>query len=65
MGKLFAKPPSEYFELEDQYLNLAIDIACASAHWEDENYHHSQATATAQDEAGSIDAVLEEYKNQR
>jgi hypothetical protein len=64
MGKLFGKAPSDYFEFDNSYLSLAVDLACSAAHWEDENYRNTEAQKTAQGEASSIDGVLEEYKRE-
>ncbi len=64
MGKLFGKAPSDYFDLDDNYFNLAIDYACAIAHWQDENMRYKQSQDTAQQEAVDIGRVLEEYKEE-
>ena len=64
VAKLFGKPPSEYFNLDNQYINIAIDVGCATAFWEDENYRHKKAKETAQSEAGEIGRVLEEAREE-
>lgn len=58
MGKLFGKPPSDYFNTDNQYVNVAINMACACAHWEDENHNYKKSQETAKEEAGSIADVL-------
>lgn len=69
MGKLFGYPPHKYFDTDNQYINLAIDIACATAHWEDENYRLKESKETAQEEASmigaSLDRIREELEGQR
>lgn len=63
MGKLYGYPPHKYFEIVDnQYLNAGIDLACASGYWEDENYQYKKSQETAQNEAGAIDTVLDEFR---
>lgn len=64
MGKLFGWPPHKYFDLDNDYVNLAIDMACASAHWEDENYHYKQAQEKAKEEADQIGGTLESFREQ-
>lgn len=58
MGKLFGNKPSYYFDIEEKHVELAIDLACASAHWEDENQKYKESKETANKEAGSIGEVL-------
>lgn len=69
MGKLFGYPPHKYFDLANWYVNAAIDYACATAHWEDENYRMSEAKETAKEEAGdigiSLEGIREELQGQR
>lgn len=63
MGKLYGYPPSNYFEIIDnQQLNAAINLACAIAFWEDENYHYQESQKTAQGEAAEIGNVMEDYR---
>lgn len=66
MGKLFGQSPSSYFNIQEYEVRWksAIDLACASAYWEDENYHYLQSKETASNEAGAISDVLDNYKKQ-
>lgn len=61
---MFGKAPSDYFGIDDQYFNLSIDFACMLAHLEDENYHYKKSQEAAQNEAGSIEQVLERFKEE-
>ena len=66
MGKLYGHLPSDYFEIIDNpSLNVAINLACAVGHWEDENYHYKESQKTAQNEAGEIGNVLEDLRRQQ
>lgn len=64
VGKLFGKSPSDYLEIEDAYTRLAVDLACATVHWEDENRHYKESNNTANGEAAAIGNVLENYRKQ-
>lgn len=63
-GKLFGKAPSDYFELDDQFFNLSIDLACATAYWVDDNHNTKIAKQTAQGEAEQIGSVLEDIRSE-
>lgn len=65
MGKLFGKAPSDYFDIEDSYINLSIDLGCALAHLEDENYHYKQSQETAKGEAADIERLLRKERENR
>lgn len=64
MGKLYGQRPSYYFDLDDKYMDLAIDYACAVGYWSDENDKYDESKQTAQNEAGSIGQVLEQYRQE-
>jgi hypothetical protein len=65
MGKMFAKPPSSYLGIDpdESWMIMAVDLACAAAYWEDENYHYEKAQEKAGNEAVSIGRALEEMQN--
>lgn len=66
MGKLYGRSACSYFEIIDNpSLNTSIDLACAAAYWEDENYHYQEAQKTAGNEAGAIDGVMDEFRKQQ
>jgi len=41
---------------------MSVDLACASAHWEDENAQYKKSKTKASDEAFQIGNVLDNYK---
>lgn len=65
VGKLYGKSPAiDYLGLTDPYLIIAVDLACAAAHWEDENQAYKTSNKTAGKEAVDIGRVLDQYRQQ-
>lgn len=62
MCKLFGQSPSSYFGIEENYLRLSFDLACAMAYWEHENATYEKSQQTAGQEALQINRVLEETR---
>lgn len=65
VGKLYGKSPAfDYLQITDNYLAMAVDLACACAHWEDENFHFEKSQTKAGNEALEIGSVLDQYRKQ-
>lgn len=61
---MFGQSPAGYLGIEENYLRLSVDLACAVAVWEDENEKYRASKETAGAEAVAIDRVLQNYKEQ-
>ncbi len=55
-------PAKVYLGIEEPYLAWQVDLACSSAHWEDENFQYKDSQERSQSEAGAIGNELEKYR---
>jgi hypothetical protein len=64
MGKFYGRPASEFLGIDETelWMQNAINLTCMVACFEDENHHYKKSQETAENEAGAIGQVVEEYK---
>ncbi len=59
---MFAKSPSAYLGIDDPYMSIAIDLACAGVVWTDDNYHTDESKETVNNETTAIGQELEDFQ---
>lgn len=50
--------------MDDGGFWFALDLACACAHWEDENHQYKKSQETADNQGAAIGHELEQYRKQ-
>lgn len=60
---MFGKSPAiDYLGFTDTWIVAGVDLACACAFWEDENYHYKKSEEKAGGEAVVRTDFLEDMK---
>ena len=57
-------PGRDYLGIEEEWMILSVDLACACAHWEDENSKYAESKENAGREAVEIGQALEQAKQE-
>jgi hypothetical protein len=64
-GKAFAKSPArDYLGILENYMIIAVDLACMLILLEEENYHYNESKKTAGEESVAISQVVNKYREQ-